>query len=580
MQRVQRNQPRTEAFLIPLNRPSIPPLPSRPIHRGEAGIVQRSFKHGPADFARLYSDETLALTVTLSSPQAANPLVTLHTDIGSSEAGEWREIPFDSADQESFTLRLPVPSCGLYRFRVKYSLNGGEKWYWDRVPHSYVLVDPPSLRTVRLYTLIPSASGTITDWTALLPGLKAMGFDTLHLLPITPMGASQSPYSARSLFGVDDRYRDPHKPGTGLDQLEAFVLECRRISIRLCFDLVLNHIASDSDMVNACPDWIVPDDAEPDGFKRAGCWHLQTWIRWEDLVSINYDHPIAHVNRGIWDYMKQYALFWSRYAAYTGGMVRFDNLHSSRGPFIAELSAAIRQQHPDLAILGEYFTDELTLEKTVPEWGINLLLANSWEHPFGPALRHYLQYLHTVSGRLRHLCSVTTHDTGVPAQLFGAGRSIVPRYAICALFTTGQTGLTQGVEAGVTERVPFIGPPHTLDLSAGPDFRPAIAAINGLLEEYPVLREAGNLTFVDSGHAAILAACRKPLRGGASSFLLLANLDIHEVQTLDINLAAQGIPLPCVLEDALSGESVTVQGGDLHVAMPPCGIKAFKIVPP
>ncbi|MFO7535648.1 MAG: alpha-amylase family glycosyl hydrolase [Kiritimatiellia bacterium] len=554
-------------------------LPARPIHGGQAGIVQRSFKYGSADFTRLYRDEPLALTVTINSPDAANPLVTLHTDIGAPEPGAWREIPFESEDQKSFTLKLTVPSCGLFRYRVKYSLNGGAKWFWDRVPHSYVLVDPPSLRTVRFYTLIPSASGTITDWTALLPGLKAMGFDTLHLLPITPMGASQSPYAARDLFGVDDRYRDPAKPGSALDQLEDFVVECRRTGIRLCFDLVLNHISSDSDMVNACPDWIVPDDAQPDGFKRAGCWHQQKWISWEDLVAIHYDHPIAHVRRGLWDYMKQYALFWSNYAAYTGGMVRFDNLHSSRGAFIAELSAAIRQQHPDLAILGEYFTDELTLEKTVPEWGINLLLANSWEHPFGPALRHYIEYLHKVGGRLRHLCSVTTHDTGVPAQLFGADRSVVPRYAICALFTTGQTGLTQGAEAGVAERVPFIGPPYRLDLTAGPDFRPAVAAINALLAEHPVLREAGNLAFVDNGHPAVLGACRKPRQGGGNSFLLLANLDIHGVQHIGLDLAARGLPVPCVLEDQFSGERLDLQGHTLQLSLPPCGIKAFLIRP-
>ena len=60
---------------------------------------------------------------------------------------------------------------------------------------------------------------------------------------------------------------------------------------------------------------------------------------------------------------------------------------------IAELSAAVREQFPDIAILGEYFTDQVTLEKTVPEWGINLLIGNSWENPFGPQLRNYIQEL-------------------------------------------------------------------------------------------------------------------------------------------------------------------------------------------
>ncbi len=518
------------------------------------------------------------MTVTLNTPDAASPLVMLHTDIGAHEPGEWRDIRFETADRQTFKLTLSVPRCGFYRFRIKYSLNGGEKWFWDRVPHSYVLVDPPSLRTVRFYSLIPSASGTIADWTARLPDLIAMGFDTLHLLPITPMGASESPYAARNLFGVDERFRARTGARNGLDQLEGFVEECRRAGIRLCFDLVLNHISVDSEMVGACPDWILPDDGEPDGFKRAGCWHMQSWIRWEDLVSINYDHPNAPVRRSIWDYMKQYAMFWSNYAAYTGGMVRFDNLHSSHGPFVAELSAAIRQEYPDLVILGEYFTDELTLEKTVPEWGINLLLANSWEYPFGPALRHYIQYLHTVAGRLRHLCAVTTHDTGVPAQLFGSDRSIIPRYAICALYTTGQTGLTQGVEAGIKERVPFIGPPRRLDLSMGPDYRPTLTAINALLAKHPVLSRAGNLTFIDNGHEAILAAYRKPLTGEGNGFLLFANLDIDREQHIGIDLAAYGLRTPCRLVDRIGGEEIDQPGDDFKLILAPCGIKVFEIL--
>ena len=527
---------------------------------------------------RLYRDEPLDLTVVLNARHASNPVVALHTDIGAHSPGEWRDIRFDSNDGHTFRLSLSVPSCGLYRFRIKYSFNGGETWSWDRVPYSQILVDPTSLRTVRFYTLIPSASGTIADWRRLLPEIAAMHFDTLHLLPITPMGASQSPYSARALFDVDDRFRDPRSPLSGLDQLEGFVEECRRMGIRLCFDLVLNHIAVDSDMANACPDWIVPDDSERDGFKRAGCWHMQSWIRWEDLLPIDYDHPHTFVRRDIWNYMKQYALFWANYAAYTGGMVRFDNLHSSHGPFISELSATVREQFPDLAILGEYFTDELTLEKTVPNWGINLLLANCWEYPFGPALRHYIEYLHNVGQRLRHLCAVTTHDTGVPAQLFGSDRSAIPRYAICALYTAGQTGMTQGVEAGVQERVPFIGPARKIDLSHGPDYRPVIGRINQLLSDYPLFRRSGNLTFIDKGHDAILGAYRRPGPNEGNGFLLFANLDTTNAQRITVDLSASGLHTPCTFADRIGGETLKVLENTLQLELAPCSAKAFEII--
>jgi hypothetical protein len=560
-----------------VKRLATPHLTPRALRKGEAGIIQRSFRHGDKDFFRLYRDEPLDLTVVVNREDASAPEVVLHTDIGAFTPGDWREIRFETSDDRTFRLKLDLPRCGLFRFRIKYSLDGGATWYWDRVPHSFVLVDPPAMRTVRLYTLIPGASGTLTDWMRKLGEITAMGFNALHLLPVTRMGASQSPYSGAALFAVDERYRDPADPRDVLDQFEDFVEACRRLGIRLCLDLVLNHVAIDSQLVHECPDWIVPDDAEPDGFKRAGCWHLQSWIRWEDLALLNYDHPNTFVRRDIRDYMKQYALFWANYAAYTGGMVRFDNLHGSNGAFIAELSASLRERFPDMAILGEYFTDEVTLERTVPEWGINLLLANSWEHPFGPQLRHYLQYLHNVSGRLRHLCAITTHDTGVPAQLFGSPRSAMPRYALCALTAMGQTGIVQGVEAGTPERLRFIGPPWRFDPPEDPELVAFFTRINRLLDDYPIFRQGGNLEFVDDGHAAILAACRFPAPGAPARVLIAANLDTYSHQQIEIPLAACRLPALVRFRDALEGHAFTVSGDRLQLTLPPCGVQVLFV---
>lgn len=526
----------------------------------------------------MFRDETLHLSVALMDHSTARRRVALNTDIGSTEPGEWRDYEFQSEDGIHYNIALSVPKCGLYRYRVKYTLDGGEHWHWDRVPHSVVLVDPPALRTLRLYTLIPSASGTIRDWKTMLPDIAAMGFDALHLLPITRMGQSQSPYAAADLFSIDPRCLDPADPRDGLAQFEDFVDTCRTLKLRLCLDLVLNHVASDSDMAALSPDWIVPDESEPDGFKRTGCWHMREWIRWEDLVAVNYDHPNPHTRRLIWDYMKHYALFWSNYAAATGGLVRFDNLHSSNPAFLAELGPALREPFPDIVILGEYFTDQWTLEKTVPEWGINLVLANSWEYAFGPPLRHYIEYLHQVSGKLRHLAPLTTHDTGTPAQLFGTDLSVLCRYAIMALYTTGQTGIVQGTEAGLRERIRFIGPPARIELPSEPNYRIFIGMINALLAENAVFQRGGNLTFIDDGHEAILGAWRKPASDAESGFLLFSNLDTHRPQSISVDLVRHSIASPLALADALTGTTIRVNDSRLDLAIEPCGVKIFRVM--
>ncbi|WP_223275937.1 hypothetical protein [Algoriphagus aquimarinus] len=56
-------------------------------------------------------------------------------------------------------------------------------------------MDPPQVDALTLYTFILTVSGTIDDLKADLKRIKAMGFTAIHLLPITVMDTSVSPYS-------------------------------------------------------------------------------------------------------------------------------------------------------------------------------------------------------------------------------------------------------------------------------------------------------------------------------------------------------------------------------------------------
>ena len=42
--------------------------------------------------------------------------------------------------------------------------------------------------------------------------------------------------------------------------------------------------------------------------------------------------------------MIDYALFWAKYANDTGGLVRFDNLHSSNPDFVQRLTLALHSE--------------------------------------------------------------------------------------------------------------------------------------------------------------------------------------------------------------------------------------------
>jgi hypothetical protein len=540
------------------------------------GQLKRSWPVAPDEFFRIFRDEPLKLEVEfLEAPPL--PKVRLYTNL-LSKADEWSEIEFERSPSGAFTLSLSPPKCGIFLFKIKHSANGGKTWFWDRIPFSKVIVDPAGAKDIRMYTLIPNVSGRIADWTRALDHIGALGFNTVHLLPVTTMGLSESPYAADDLFGIDPSFLGPADPRGGLDQFEDFVRAARERGIRLCLDLVLNHVGISSQMATRCPEWIVADKNEKNGLMRAGCWHMNKWIKWGDLCRIHYDHPEPVIRKDLWSYMKQYALFWADYAAYTGGMIRLDNLHSSHPEFIAELIGTLRQAYPDLIIQAEFFSDSNTLLKAASRCELNLLLADPWEHPFAEALREYLLYLHTIGAKLRFLTPISTHDTSSPAQLYGSPDAALTRYFTLALFATGQVGMVQGMEHGALEKIAFIGRGRAVSFPSPNRYNPMIRKVNALLEGHALFHECGNIRFVDQGHGAVMAALREGRRNPEERFLLLSNLDSGHPYTIKLDLAGlRGKDGSCLLRDEIHGGRVVLEGDRLEMELEPCGMRAYRI---
>ena len=553
----------------------IPELKSRNMRIGKEGLLQRSFSVSPDDFFRIYQNEDLHLEVELLK-ENASAKVFLYTNIDCPK-DEWQELEFKRETIRVFSLSHKIKSCGSFQFKLKYSLDNGNTWYWDRVPFSHVIVDPEASKDMRIYTLILPVSGDIGDWIELLPHIAGIGFNAIHLLPLTSLDLSESPYSAYDLFSIDKAYSGGNN-GNGFAAFEKFVEKAQDLGIRLCFDLVLNHIGYKSKMVNMCPEWIVPDKSEKDGLKRAGCWHMNSWLKWGDLVKIYYDHPNPDIRSDIWDYMTQYSMFWSYFANLTGGMIRLDNLHSSDEGFITHLLEKLRGAYPNLVVMAEFFTDSNTVLKKAAEWQINSFLANQWEHPFAYDLRNYLRYIHFIGPKVRYYMPITTHDTGVPAQLFGKAEAAIPRYAVTALMGTGQTGIVQGVEYGYPEKINFIGRKEKYEFQENSYIAEGIRNINRILAESSVFHRAGNLEFIDGDHGAVVGAFRRPVKENDKGYLVFANLDIHNGYSLQADLSALIKNADKILlEDRFNGARYESQGNDIQIDIESCGVRIFRI---
>jgi hypothetical protein len=562
---------------MPIEHRRIPELPERPRVHPVADQINRSYPVGRQNFSRACQGGALAITLTTQSQIADNVQACLMSTLGSKGADEWSAIPFIRADNRTMTCSVVPQYPGLHSFRAEFSLDGGATWLRDTVPDAWVLVDPPQVDGLRMYSLIPTVSGPIADWKADLGRIQGMGFSAIHLLPVTALDTSQSPYAAKDLFDIDHSYLMEGSRKDGLSQLEDFIDAARKLGIRLCFDLVLNHVGVHSTMARVAPDWIVPDQDQPDGLRRARYWSDQGWRNWDDLVLINYEHPSEAIRSEIWNYMTDYALFWAKYASYTGGCVRFDNLHGSDRAFVSHMAAALHTEYPEVAVIAEYFTDERTLLENAPKWGLNLVLATPWNEKFVPQLRGYLAYIHRISAQVRYFMPITSHDSGSPAQEFGNADSTVPRYVAAALLGTGATGIPQGVEWGEAERIDFIGRRPKLPIPAEPRFAKVITQVNAILAEHPAFRCGGNCFFVDGGHPAVIAAFRQDTKTPGRGFLVACNFDTQSPQHITVDLQrllpAQG-PFPC--RELISGQSRSYPHARPELLLAPCEAQVLK----
>jgi hypothetical protein len=556
---------------------AIPNVPFFPRARAVARDIHRSYPTGRKEISRAFAGSVFQLTISTRHKFPAGVRANLVTTLNVSVEGRWTKVPFTLRDEKTLTCDIIPERKGLYSFWTEYSVDGGATWAHDPVPDAWVLVDPPHVDQLRMYTLIPNVSGTFSDWSAELVRIKEMGFNAVHFLPLTTLDTSRSPYSAKNLFDVDPSYADHETQLSGLAQLEAVVEIAKALGLRLCFDLVMNHVGVDSDIAKHAPEWIVPDEENPDGLRRAQYLSEHGWQPWNDLVLINYEHSSQRIRSDIWAYMQEYALFWGKFASETNGFVRFDNLHSSDKDFIDALTQRLHATYPNLGIIAEYFTDVGTLLDTVPKWGLSLVLATPWDSRWVKQLRDYLTYLYSIAGHVRFFMPVTSHDSGTPAQEFGSEQSTIPRYVAAALLGTGATGITQGVEWGQKEKINFIGRQPKLTFQGTPKFAKIIRRINAIQAAEPAFRRGDNFEFVDNGNHAVIAVFRRDEQPGRTGFLVVCNFDIMGAQEIEIDLSSiitvAGF-VRCV--DLIDDREYLFPNARIVLKMPACGVHVLR----
>ena len=104
-------------------------------------------------------------------------------------------------------------------------------------------------------------TGTFLKTIALLPYIKSLGVNTLHLLPITTIGEDGrkgnlgSPYAIRNPFKLDENLSEPFLGMRVEDEFCGLVEAAHHLGMKVVVEFVFRTASKDSDWVKEHPGW-------------------------------------------------------------------------------------------------------------------------------------------------------------------------------------------------------------------------------------------------------------------------------------------------------------------------------------
>jgi len=202
----------------------------------------------------------------------------------------------------------------------------------------------------------PGRSATFRNCIARLDDIAAMGFDTIYLPPIHPIGEKNrkgrnnnveaqpgepgSPYAIGSALGGHDAI---HPELGTLDDFRAFVAACAARRMEVALDLAV-QCAPDHPWVKEHPEWF---EFRDDGSIR---YAENPPKQYQDIVNVNFRTPAWPA---LWQAIYEIVTFWIAEGVH---VFRVDNPHTKPFPFWEWLIREVQSKRPDILFLSEAFT--------------------------------------------------------------------------------------------------------------------------------------------------------------------------------------------------------------------------------
>lgn len=405
-------------------------------------------------------------------------------------------------------------------------------------------------------------SGTLRTAAQRLPAIADMGFDTIYLTPVHPIGTTNrkgrnntldalpgDPGSPYGIGGPEGGHDAIHPDLGTFEDFDSFVETAASHGMEVAIDIAL-QCSPDHPWVTQHPEWFT---TRADG---TIAYAENPPKKYQDIYPLNFDNDPEGIYQAILDVFK----VWISHGVTA---FRIDNPHTKSLNFWERLLKEIRTTNPEVIFLSEAFTKPAMME-TLAKIGFH----QSYTYYTWRNTKTELEtYLREVSGPvgsyMRPNFWPTTHDILPPFLQHGG----IPAFAIRAIIAATASplwGIYSGYE--LAERVPRPGAEELIDnekyqfqsrdWSKGEDtgLTQLLTILNKVRKEHPALQQLRNLTVHHTNDDSILAfSSRLPAHfnnGVEDTVITVVNLDPHNTRETTVWLDLKELGLEDDVQNA------------------------------
>jgi starch synthase (maltosyl-transferring) len=371
--------------------------------------------------------------------------------------------------------------------------------------------------TPLIYNLFPRLVGPTTRWAEHARRAKEMEFNWLYLNPWHYPGFSGSLYAPKEFYRLNPLFVPPGEDERSLRPLERAVQEIRDTGLLPMMDLIVNHTAKDSQLVDEHPDWYLRDE---DGevvspFVREA--HDPTQITvWGDLAEI--DNEGTPDREGLWEFWTEMV----RHALSLGFRgFRCDAAYKVPAELWSHLIGEARRIDPEVEFFAETLGAPTEQIRALKSAGFDYIFNSSkwWDFEESWALKQHEEFRHIAPS----IAFPETHDTARLAGETGGDEGIQrQRYAFAAAFSAGLM-MPVGYEFGFRKQVNVVETQPSDWERRHMDLRRFVTTVNRLKLQHAVLQGEGVLRAPAGLGGKVLLLQRFSDKAGDSPAWILVN---------------------------------------------------------